>query len=183
LHGLGGTAVTLDLEPFLEAGRLVFDSPLVAERWLTYGATIERHPEAVHPVVAQAIANANRYSAADTFQALYRLQELQARAHRLLAGTDALVLPTVGTLLTVAQVEADPALNTRMGRYTYFANPLRLPAISVPAGLRSDGLPFGLSLVGLPFTEARLGALARALQARIGGRLGATSTDLSEIHA
>ena len=183
LHGLGGTPVTVDLDPFLEAGRLVFDSPLVAERWLTYGSTLEQHPEAVHPAVAQAIGNATRYTASDTFQALYRLQELQAITHRVLAGVDALVLPTVGTLLKVAEVEADPALNTRMGRYTYFANPLRLPALSVPAGFRVDGRPFGLSLIGPPFTDARLGALAHALQVRIGGRLGATATSFEEIPA
>jgi allophanate hydrolase len=79
-------------------------------------------------------------------------------------------------------VEADPLrLNTRMGHYTYFANPLRLAAISVPAGLRSDGLPFGLSLIGPSFSEARLGAIARTVQARLAGRLGATATQFHEV--
>ena len=182
LHGLGGTATEIDFEPFLEAGRLVFDSPFIAERWVTYGATLEARPETVHPVVAGAIAKARGYSAAETFAAQYRLKDLQAHTARLLSGVDCLAVPTVGTLYTVAEVEADPLrLNTRMGHYTYFANPLRLAAISVPAGLRSDGLPFGLSLIGPSFSEARLGAIARTVQARLAGRLGATATQFHEV--
>jgi allophanate hydrolase len=158
--------------------------PFIAERWVTYGPTLQAHPEAVHPVVASAIAKAREHSAADTFAAQYRLKDLQALTGRLLAGLDCLVVPTVGTLYTLDEVDADPwTLNTRMGHYTYFANPLRLAAISVPAGLRSDGLPFGLSLVGPSFSEARLGAIARTVQARLGGRLGATATHFQEITA
>lgn len=175
LRALGGTPVEIDFEPFVEAGRLVFNSPLIAERWLTYGELIERHGESVHPVVAQAISNARQYNAADTFATIYRLQELQAQVHRTLASVDLLATPTVGTLYTTEQVAADPVqLNNRMGHYTYFANPLRLAAISVPAGLREDGLPFGLSLAGLPFSEALIGSIAAAVQQRLDTPLGAS---------
>jgi allophanate hydrolase len=51
---------------------------------------------------------------------------------------------------------------------------LRLAAISVPAGLREDGLPFGLSLAGLPFSEALVGSIAAAVQQRLDTPLGAT---------
>jgi allophanate hydrolase len=175
LRALGGTAVEIDFAPFVEAGRLVFNSPLIAERWLTYGALIEQQPDSVHPVVAQAISNAQQYSAADAFATVYRLQELQGIAHRALANVDVLATPTVGTLYTTAQLAADPVqLNNRMGHYTYFANPLRLAAISVPAGLREDGLPFGLSLAGLPFSEALIGSIAAAVQQRLDTPMGAT---------
>ncbi len=184
LHALGGQAVEIDFEPFLEAGRMVFQSALVAERWTTYGAAIERHPEAVHPAVLQAISNARRHGAADAFATLYRLRELQRHAQRALAETGLLVTPTIATLPTCAEVEAEPiAANTRMGHYTYFANPLRLATVAVPAGWRDDGLPFGLSISGPSFSEARIGAVAQALQARVGGRLGATSTRFDEIAA
>ena len=76
-------------------------------------------------------------------------------------------------------IAADPLRgNARMGRYTYFANPLRLPVISVPAGLREDGLPFGLSLVAPQNADGRLYALARELHARTSTRLGATKHSL-----
>jgi allophanate hydrolase len=182
LRALGGTAVEIDFAPFVEAGRLVFNSPLIAERWLTYGELIENHPDSVHPVVAQAISYAKQYSAADTFATVYRLQELQAQVHRALAAVDVLATPTVGTLYTTEQVAADPVqLNNRMGHYTYFANPLRLAAISVPAGLREDGLPFGLSLAGLPFSEALIGSIAAAVQQRLDTPLGATDQQPSRI--
>jgi len=177
LRGLGGEPVTVDFTPFVEAGELVFQSALVAERWLTYGATIERHPEAVHPAVRTAISNARKYSAVDAFATLHRLSELQVVARETLNGVACLVTPTVGTLYTVDQVEADPfELNTRMGYYTYFANPLRLSAISVPAGHREDGLPFNLSLVSNGFHELALGRVARALEAATAGAAPPTRT-------
>jgi allophanate hydrolase len=70
----------------------------------------------------------------------------------------------------VQQVLAEPVeRNTHMGYYTYFANPLRLCAISVPVsdgvdcGERARAMPFILSLAATSFREATLGALARAL--------------------
>jgi allophanate hydrolase len=139
----------------------------VAERWLTYGDAIESAPEAVHPVVLAAISNAKQYGASDAFAALYRLRELTAQVHGALDSVACLATPTIGTLYTVDEVEADPfVLNTRMGYYTYFANPLRLSAISVPTGLREDGLPFGMSLAAPAFEEATLARIAGALEAR-----------------
>ncbi|MDN3919835.1 allophanate hydrolase [Roseateles violae] len=175
LIALGGTASEIDLTPFLEAGSLVFDSALVAERWVSYGAVASRRPEAVDPAVLASLRRALDYTAADAFAAQYRLAELRQLTHDVLRGVDLLLLPTCATLPRWAEVQADPQrLNTRMGRYTYFANPLHLSAISVPAGLRDDGLPFGVSLIGLPRAELRLRALARALHERSAQRLGAT---------
>lgn len=177
LRQLGGELVTVDFAPFIEAGKLVFQSALVAERWLTYGATIERHPETVHPAVRTAISNALQYSAVDTFATLHRLSELQVVARETLNDVACLVTPTVGTLYTIDQVEADPfELNTRMGYYTYFANPLRLSAISVRVGLREDGLPFNLSLVSNSLQEPALGRIARAITAATAGAAPPTRT-------
>lgn len=176
LIALGGTAQTIDLAPFLEAGSLVFDSALVAERWLRYGAVATQHPEAVHPAVLASLRKAQDYSAADAFATTYRLAALRQQAQAAIAAVDFLVLPTCGTLPRWADVEADPQrLNTRMGRYTYFGNPLHLSAISVPAGLRDDGLPFGVSLIGAPRAELHLRAWARALHHRTSRQLGATA--------
>ena len=60
------------------------------------------------------------------------------------ASIDALALPTVPTVYTVAQVLADPiGLNSRLGTYTNFVNLLDLCALAVPASMRADGTPFG----------------------------------------
>jgi allophanate hydrolase len=176
LSDLGGTAQVIDFSAFLEAGRLLFDSPLVAERRVSYAQTLERAPETVHPAVLSALEKGREYDAEQTFAAQYRLRELQRETHRLLQGHAALIVPTYGRLPTLEEVADDPQqVNTRMGRYTYFANPLQLSGISVPVGLRDDGLPFGVSLLGLPFHELHLRDLAAALQRQAGGPLGATA--------
>ncbi|WP_151448546.1 allophanate hydrolase [Lacisediminimonas profundi] len=176
LQMLGGEPMEIDFSAFAEARSLVFDSPLVAERWIDYGATVESHPDAVHPAVRQSLRAGRNYNAQQAFECLYRLESLKRRAWSALKDVDALVLPTAATIYRCDQVEAQPqALNTNMGYYTYFANPLQLSAISVPAGLREDGLPFGLSFIGLPFADLRVAALAQRFHARIGGMLGATA--------
>lgn len=172
---MGGTPHPIDFGAFLEAGRMLFDSPLLAERWLTYADTLARVPETVHPAVRSALEKAAQYDAAQTFATLHRLRALRREAHQLLRNFDALLVPTYARLPTCSEVEADPLqVNTRMGYYTYFANPLHLSAVSVPVGLRDDGLPFGVSLLGLPFHDLRLRRLATALQVQAGGSLGAT---------
>ncbi|MBB3211854.1 allophanate hydrolase [Herbaspirillum sp. Sphag1AN] len=175
LKALGGEAVEIDFEPFAGAGRLVFNSALIAERWLTYGAAIEADERHVHPAVRQSILAAKRYSAADAFDTLYTLEAYKQQAWRELDKVDLLALPTAATIYRIKDVEADPlTLNTNLGYYTYFANPLRLTAVSVPAGLRPDGLPFGLCLLAKAFEDNRLLPYARAFQESVGGKLGAT---------
>lgn len=175
LIDLGGTPVEIDFTPFAQAGQLVFNSAFIAERWLSYGAAAARTEDAaVHPAVRQAILAAQGYSAADAYAAQYALAGYQQQAWRELAKVDVLALPTAATIYRCDQVEADPLrLNSNLGYYTYFANPLRLCAISVPAGLRPDGLPFGLCLLAKPFEDRRLLPYARALHEAVGGQLGA----------
>lgn len=175
LVALGGQPLEIDFAPFFAAGELVFNSALVVERAMTYGETAAHYPHTVHPAVRAALDAARSYRAADVFETLYALDAYRAQAHAVLRDVNVIALPTCATLPSVAAIEADPiAGNARMGRYTYFANPLHLPVISVPAGLRDDGLPFGLSLVASPFAEHRLPALAHALHARTSTHLGAT---------
>jgi allophanate hydrolase len=77
-----------------------------------------------------------------------------------------LLLPTTGTIYTIAEVEADPVkLNTNLGYYTNFVNLMDLAAVAVPAGVRNDGLPFGVSLVGPAFSDRALITLSERLMA------------------
>mgnify|MGYP000964846197 CR=1 FL=1 len=178
---IGGIPVEIDCTPFLQAGELIFDSPFIVERALTYGEIARAHPATIHPAVAAALAAAERYRAEDVFRAIYRLATLQQETHSRLTAVDVLALPTAGTIYRCSEVEADPIrTNATLGRYTCFANPLRLAAVSVPAGLRGDGLPFGLQLLARPFGETALEAIARRFHGAVGGQLGVTSTQLNE---
>jgi len=107
--------------------------------------------------VAQAINAGRGFSARDAFEALHRLAELKLTCNAVLAEFDGLLVPTIPRLFTVAEMLADPIpLNTIMGTYTYFANPLGLTAIAVPGAMRADGLLSSLCFVGRPGTDLGL---------------------------
>ena len=78
LTALGGERVEIDLAPFLEAARLLYEGPWVAERYVAIRDFIESKPEALHPVTRAVIEKGRPPSAVDTFAAMYRLAELRA---------------------------------------------------------------------------------------------------------
>lgn len=53
---------------------------------------------------------------------------------------------------------------------TVIASQLRFPAITVPAGLTSDGLPVGLELMGVPYAERALLTAAAGVEQVLQGR-------------
>jgi allophanate hydrolase len=96
-----------------------------------------------------------------------------------LAGVDALVVPTAPTAYTLAEVEADNIrLNSRLGTYTNFANLLDLCGLALPAAISGAGLPYGITLLAPAGGDARLAALGRAWQQGSGLPLGATGLAL-----
>jgi allophanate hydrolase len=160
-ESLGWTLEEFDYGPFLEAAALLYNGPWVAERRSAIGAFLEAHPRDVHPVVRGIVEGGGRFSAVETFEAQYRLAEIVRATAPLWERCDSMLLPTAGTIYTVAQMLADPvALNSNLGRYTNFVNLMDLCAIAVPAGFRADGLPFGVSFIGPAWTEATQARLA-----------------------
>ena len=74
-----------------------------------------------------------------------------------------LLVPTAPTIYRLAEVEREPiALNTNLGTYTNFVNPMDLAAIAVPSGFTAAGLPFGITLIGRAFSEPLLAGIAAA---------------------
>ncbi|MDG4833284.1 allophanate hydrolase [Solwaraspora sp. WMMD1047] len=151
------------LGPLYEAGDLLYQGPWVAERLTGLDGFLREHPDAVLPVTRTVLESGRRYDAIDAFRAQHRLRELRAWADRLWERVDALVLPTVGTTFTTAEVAEDPiGRNTMLGRYTQFANLLDLAAVTVPNGFTADGRPASLTLLGPAFSDTTLAALAAA---------------------
>jgi allophanate hydrolase len=179
LERLGARRVEIDFAPFVEAARLLYDGPWVAERYLAIREFFERRPEALFPVTREIVAGAAQYSAADAFAAEYRLQEIRRAVEPAWREIDLLVTPTAGTIYTIAEVNADPVrLNTNLGHYTNFMNLLDLAAIAVPAGLQANGLPFGITLAAPAFTDEGLCRLGGALQRQFVRTMGATNAPL-----
>jgi allophanate hydrolase len=165
LKSLGGVAVELDFEPLHRVARLLYEGPWVAERYAATRALIESKPEAFHPVTLKIISGARALTAVSAFESIYKLADLKRQTLPMLESVDCLAVATVPRMYTVAEVEADPiALNSNLGSYTNFVNLLDLAAISVPAGMRSDGLPSSLTLIGRAGMDGHLAAIAELIE-------------------
>ena len=175
LAGLGAAIVEIDIEPFYETARLLYDGPWVAERYISVRSLIASAPEAMHSVTRQIILGGAHPSAVDAFKAFYQLEELRCVRDHTFGEIDVLALPTVTTVYTVAQVLADPiGLNSRLGTYTNFVNLLDLCALAVPASMQAT--PFGITLLAQAGNDATLASLGRVFHAGTGLPLGATGT-------
>jgi allophanate hydrolase len=172
--GLGAAIVEIDMEPFYETARLLYEGPWVAERYIAARALIASAPDSMHPVTRDIVLAGARPSAVDAFVAFYRLEGLRRMRDHVFAAIDALLLPTVPTVYTVEEVLADPiGLNSRLGTYTNFVNLLDLCGLAVPAALHADGTPFGITLLGPAGHDAMLASIGRVFHADTGLALGA----------
>ena len=163
------------ISPYAELAALLYQGPWVAERFAAVEALWREQPGAIDPVVRGIVEEAGRYSALDAFQAEYRRAALARVIQQSLADVDALLVPTAPSIYTIAQLREDPlALNSRLGRYTNFANLADLCALALPAGMRGDGLPAGITVLGLAWQDHALAEFGRRWQARLGLPLGAT---------
>jgi allophanate hydrolase len=175
LEKLGGERVEIDFAPLTAVANLLYEGPWVAERYAAVKEFFDARPDAFLPIIRSILEKAKTYSAADAFSAQYRLEALRREVAPLWASIDILVLPTAGTIYTIAEVQADPlALNSNLGRYTNFANLLDMCALALPNGFEAGGLPAGLTLLAPTFAEERLLGIGRDFQRRRGLPLGAT---------
>jgi allophanate hydrolase len=171
---LGAAIVEVDMEPFYEAARLLYEGPWVAERYIAARSLVASAPQSMHPVTRDIILAGARPSAVDAFQAFYRLEGLRRMRDHVFRAIDALLLPTVPTVYTIEEVLADPfQLNSRLGTYTNFVNLLDLCGLAVPAALHADGTPFGVTLLAPSGHDAMLASIGRVFHAATGLPLGA----------
>ena len=172
---LGATVTEIDIEPFYETARLLYEGPWVAERYLAARKVINSSPEALHPVTREIIMGGARASAVNAFAAFYKLEDLRRVRDHIFRQIDVLLVPTMPTAYTVAQVLADPiGLNSRLGTYTNFVNLLDLAGLALPASMKPDGTPFGVTLLASGAHDALLASLGREFHANTGLPLGAT---------
>jgi allophanate hydrolase len=175
MQTLGGTPVEVDLVPFLEAARLLYGGPWVAERYLAIRDFFEAQSDKIFPPVREIIAGGREASAADTFAHFYRLRAFKRTCDAVWNDIDVMLTPTAGAIYRIDEMEADPIrLNSNLGYYTNFMNLLDLAATAVPAGFQADGLPFGVTLIAPPHQDGPLLHLASRMQQALAGRLGAT---------
>jgi allophanate hydrolase len=174
LARLGCDLVEIDIEPFYETARLLYEGPWVAERTIAARAILSSDPDAIHPVTREIILSGLRPTATDAFAAFYKLEALRRVADHTFHQIDALVLPTAPTAYSVRQVLADPIqLNSRLGTYTNFVNLLDLCGLAIPASVTEAGVPFGVTLLAPGGADARLAEIGRIFHADTALPLGA----------
>jgi allophanate hydrolase len=172
LKAIGGEPVEIDFAPFLEAARLLYEGPWVAERYSVAGELIEQQPDAVLPVIKAVLEKAPGTTAVGLFRAQYRLQQLKAICDRIMASVDCILTPAYPRPVTLDELHAEPVKrNSDLGYYTNFMNMLDYAAVAVPAGTMQNALPWGVTLFGRVFTDQYLLSLADALQRRTGTEL------------
>ena len=165
LQDAGHSICEIDFAPFRAAAELLYAGPYVAERFAAVGEFVKSHTAEVDPVVAGIVLGAERWTAVDAYQALYRLAALQRETEKAWQNMDVLLLPTAPTTYTIEQVQNDPVqLNATLGYYTNFVNLLDLCAVAVPAGFTRAGLPFGVTAIARAFSEKGLLVLANSIQ-------------------
>src|SRR5690606_16400386 len=148
LESLGGSARDVDLTPFLEAAKLLYAGPWVAERTAAVGGHVQADAVGIDPTVREIITAGSEHRATQVYQAEWRLAELRKLAAPTFEQIDTLIVPTAPSQYRLDEVAADPiGLNSRLGHYTNFVNLLDLCGLAFPAGFKDGGLPFGVTLL------------------------------------
>jgi allophanate hydrolase len=165
LEAAGGEAIEIDFAPFVDAAKLLYEGPWVAERYSVVGELAEAQPDAVLPVIRDVLAKAPGATAVELFRAQYRLQSLKATCDVTLESLDFVLTPTYPRPVTLAELEHDPiAPNSLLGYYTNFMNLLDYAAVATPTAFMSNGLPWGVTVFGRAFTDQYLLSVADTLQ-------------------
>lgn len=149
LTGRGITVRQVDFSPFLEAGRLLYEGGLVAERAASFGAFITEHPTGADPQVMRIAQNAGKITGTRVIEDQQRLAGLTTQGKELLQGVDALLVPTAPEHPLTDSVIADSAglINTGLGRFTNFVNLMDMAAIAVPVTVTPEEGAFGITFV------------------------------------
>jgi allophanate hydrolase len=172
IEALGHRLSPVDMTAFFAVAALLYEGPWVAERRAAIRTFMDRSPEALFPVTRAILGGADRFSAADAFEAFYRLADLRRESEAVWTTIDALVVPTAPIAPRVADLEADPiGPNARLGTYTNFVNLLDLAALAVPGPFRTDGMPAGVTLIAPRGTDHALAHLGAEIFPGKGARL------------
>ncbi|WP_130841552.1 allophanate hydrolase [Corynebacterium neomassiliense] len=178
LRATGCRIRTVDLAPALEAARMLYGSPLVAERAEAVGefvtAAVDSKDPAtgLDPTVTAIVTAAGGYTGPQVLAAQRQLGRRRRAVTNSWDGLDGLLIPTAPFHPTIAEVRADPVgVNTRLGTYTNFCNLFDMCATAVPwttvdDGGHGDGIPaqFGVTVLAPAFGDA----VAAGIAARLG---------------
>lgn len=157
-------------------GGLLYQGPWVAERYTALKDFLETAAEGdVNPIIRDILMKSKDLTASQAFEAEYQRQQLSRIIQTEFKDFDIIMVPTIPCLPSIQAATEDPvSLNFKLGLYSTFVNFLSWSAITVPAGMRSDGLPFSVTLISAPWQEPGLVSLANEWLTSEDRLLGAT---------
>lgn len=166
--------------------------PKLYETYMTlrnmgYAAVRGRAPEEVQRHYKQSIRRnieaGRKVTADDIYDAQQNRSILYEEMRLFLDDFDVLACPVVGLEPLAVEVEypREVAGKEMAGyvdwlRFAFLATTTTLPALALPVGFTASGMPVGLQLIGPPRGEAKLLAVARAVEDAVGFR-GRTPID------
>jgi allophanate hydrolase len=154
LQTMGGTMKEVDFGLFKETAELLYEGPWVAERLASIEEFFNANADSLLAETKSIIEGGKNFSAVDTFQSLYKLEDLKKFAKTVFEDIDLFVVPTAPTIFTIREVQQNPfTLNTQLGYYTNFVNLLDLCALSVPVGMQKNGVPMGVTLISTAYND------------------------------
>lgn len=181
MQALGGIKRELDFSLFLQAAKLLYEGPWVAERYVAIENIIQQQPDELLPVIKTIVGGAEGKTAMDAFKAEYQMQVYRAQSKKILTEFDFLLTPTVGTIYSIEEVNADPIVkNSNLGYYTNYMNLLDCTCVAVPGGFLDNDLPWGISLVSTAMTDRKLLSYANKWQQQLKLKPGNVNIELAE---
>lgn len=171
--GLEVEFVAVDIDPFVKAGKLLYDGPWVSERFAVTEDFLKSNPDSFDVSVKQIIESGAPYTAAQGFRAIYQLKDLEIEAKKAWAQCDVIMVPSAPNHPTIEDLKNHPIIkNSELGMYTNYVNLMRLCAVAVPAGFTEMGMPFGVTLLAQEGSDNALIKLAAQWQILFGLPLG-----------
>src|SRR5207253_7971301 len=79
---MGGRRIEIDFRPFREVAQLLYEGPWLAQRRSAVERFLSQHPGDVHPVTRTVLQAGARFTAADVFKGLARLEGLRGPCAR-----------------------------------------------------------------------------------------------------
>ncbi len=181
MKSMGAELVEIDFDPLHQTAALLYGGPWVAERLTVVKHLLADAPDAILPVTRSILSGARKVTGVDAFEGMHLLQKLRRQTAAIWQNIDLLLVPTAGTIYTIAQVEENPIqTNINLGYYTNFVNLLDLCALAVPAGFGADGLPVGVTMIAPAGQDQTLLEIGRQFHREQDLPLGATGVHLAE---
>ncbi len=169
LEALGGNMREIDYAPFHQLGPLMYDGAFMVERLASFKHFLDEKDgwQHLHPETLNAFRAAQRFTAVDVWQDIYKAQKLRLEALKEMDGIDVLVTPTAPFHPGIEECTAkNSRIGIELGAYTNFVNMIGLSAVALPvveSRDKDDRRGYGITIMAKGFEDCYLLQLASHL--------------------